>query len=392
MAHSNSSLTAQSLTEPLFRRIRPSASVQSCSIEDNPQIAHSVSGQHPDIIRRNTDGEVNDQASIPIHSSSSQGSKFLLAVDFGTTYSTVSYAKINQGIDSTSLGINDIQCIDSYAKAVGRTDSRNNCRIDNVPTEILYIGPAISTADIHDSDSDPDSDTLSETSSFSIVVPEADENGKGIGRPRQKKRKRRAAKTGTDIAQRKWTRPREISLKWGFHVQDMQKYPQQLQSYQSSEAVKLIKLSLGDEAKHLTEKRKELAEQVERLQSLHFVQNRDHILQDYLTRLLNHARSVLRENSGLNDHSELEFVLCVPVSWSESACRIMHDAMARAIQNCRLESLEENVISNLFIVSEPEAAAQFVLASLGRNGRLSKNEVFILLDAGGAQWILRRTE
>ncbi|KIW21926.1 uncharacterized protein PV07_12664 [Cladophialophora immunda] len=70
------------------------------------------------------------------------------------------------------------------------------------------------------------------------------------------------------------------STKWGFNVQRMQKDPKELHRYEESEVVKLIKLSLGDEK--LTDKRGELAEQIQRLQLRQFILGRDHILQDYL--------------------------------------------------------------------------------------------------------------
>ena len=61
----------------------------------------------------------------------------------------------------------------------------------------------------------------------------------------------------------------------------------------------------------------------------------------------------------------------------------MHDAMARAIRSSGLDLLQHDIIADLFMVSEPEAAAQYALASLGEKGRLRKGEVFVLLDAGG---------
>jgi hypothetical protein len=377
MAYVDGPLTAQSSAEPLFRRVRRVASLSPHQTEADTEPASSISEQHATAVRQDIAGQVNGQLETQAQSFHGQGSKFILAVDFGTTYSTVSYAKVDHGTDAATLGVTDIQCIDNYKKATGGHDARANSRVDNVPTEILYLGSATSTSDVSDSDSASDASTLRDT------TPGDNGNHRQIRPARRKRGKKRSAKPSRNITQSRWTRPAGVSLKWGFSVQDMQKYPEDLQTYQESETVKLIKLSLGDEAEHLTDKRRELVEQIQRLQSRHFVRDRDHVLQDYLTRLLHHARCMLRREAGLQDHSELEFVLCVPVSWSESACRIMHDAMAKAIQNCRLEDLAQDVISSLFIVSEPEAAAHFVLASLGKKGRLRKDEVFIILDAGG---------
>ena len=61
----------------------------------------------------------------------------------------------------------------------------------------------------------------------------------------------------------------------------------------------------------------------------------------------------------------------------------MHDAMVKAIQACNLGALAHDLIPDIFIVSEPEAAAQYVIASLDSDHRLKQDEVFIILDAGG---------
>jgi molecular chaperone DnaK (HSP70) len=61
----------------------------------------------------------------------------------------------------------------------------------------------------------------------------------------------------------------------------------------------------------------------------------------------------------------------------------MHDAMVEAIRASNLGGLAQDLIPDLFIVSEPEAAAQYVIASLGSEERLRQGEVFIILDAGG---------
>jgi hypothetical protein len=60
----------------------------------------------------------------------------------------------------------------------------------------------------------------------------------------------------------------------------------------------------------------------------------------------------------------LETILCVPAIWSQKACRDMQTAMAIAMGQAGFPGVdvEDNNIDNLFIVSEPEAAAAFVLA------------------------------
>jgi hypothetical protein len=61
----------------------------------------------------------------------------------------------------------------------------------------------------------------------------------------------------------------------------------------------------------------------------------------------------------------------------------MHDVMVEAIRASGLGGLTQALTPDFFIVSEPEAAAQYVIASLGSEERIRQGEVFIILDADG---------
>ncbi|KAF2228583.1 hypothetical protein EV356DRAFT_423252, partial [Viridothelium virens] len=251
--------------------------------------------------------------------------RFIVAIDFGTTYSTVAYVKVEPGRDISDLGCNDIRCIDNYPNAAGEFDPRLNARYENVPTELLYFSSLHSDSDASESDSAPiengfERDLESPTGSLPTRL-----ERRGCKRPRRTRKQT-------------WTR----------------------QGHQ------------------------ELRDQVSRLQDRKAVRCRDTILTDYLVRLLDHAKTILDENEGLTNDTQIEYVLCVPVSWSQVASQTMHNVMAKAVRTSGLGTLlGDAIIADLFIVSEPEAAAQFVLASLGEKGRLRQNQTFILLDAGG---------
>jgi hypothetical protein len=64
-----------------------------------------------------------------------------------------------------------------------------------------------------------------------------------------------------------------------------------------------------------------------------------------------------------SDACPVEFVLCVPPIWTLKASRIMQANIKRAIHESGFGSVENDSVNNLFIVSEPEAAAAHVLAS-----------------------------
>ncbi|KAI9696318.1 MAG: hypothetical protein M1820_008160 [Bogoriella megaspora] len=317
--------------------------------------------------------------------SKSVSPKFIVAVDFGTTYSTVAYVKVESGTDISDLGPNDIRCIDNYEDATGSRDARMNARYDNVPTELLYYSPS------HSDSENSDSDSAYSENGFDQDYESPKDSPQTRPRFRGRKRNRR-------VRQQTW-KP-QGRTEWGYGVHVLQKHPHGIRSKKGVEVVRLIKLSLGDEqadeareqdsetgdasTERLKEVQQELRKQVRRLQDLRAVRSLNDILVDYLVRLLHHAKLILRRNEGLTSDTTIDYVLCVPVSWSPIASQIMHNAMASAVRKSGLgRLLEDTVIADLFIVSEPEAAAQFVLASLGERGRLRQNQIFVLLDAGG---------
>jgi hypothetical protein len=88
------------------------------------------------------------------------------------------------------------------------------------------------------------------------------------------------------------------------------------------------------------------------------------VIADYLTCLLRHAKSELA-SAGFDDSYKLETILCVPAIWTQKACRDMQTAMAKAMGLAGFQGVDvqDNSIEDLFIVSEPEAAAAFVLVN-----------------------------
>ena len=299
------------------------------------------------------------------HNSENRSPNFVVAVDFGTTYSTVAFVKSDAGTDLKLLGVDEIRCIANYRNVTGNGPAREKARNENVPTDILYLAK---TSEGLDSEVDSDDSDLGQEVDHVCSQPPPLEKGKSRKRSKPDSQPRLI---------------RQAFIKWGYGVPRYQEEPLRIDEKSGSEIVKLIKVHLDEDSLHTKDLRTELGQQVERLQSHGFVRDRDHIISDYLTRLLRHTKSILTRNEDLCPESKIDFVLCVPVNWSEVACRAMHNAMARAIRNSGLGLLQHDIITDLFMVSEAEAAAQYVLTSLGEKGRLQKGEVFVLLDAGG---------
>ncbi|KIM96889.1 hypothetical protein OIDMADRAFT_131241 [Oidiodendron maius Zn] len=64
------------------------------------------------------------------------------------------------------------------------------------------------------------------------------------------------------------------------------------------------------------------------------------IISEYLIQLFKHTKARLAEHHGLREESCVEFVLCVPTSWTDKACRVMQDAMTTAVRISQLSRLQ----------------------------------------------------
>lgn len=71
-----------------------------------------------------------------------------------------------------------------------------------------------------------------------------------------------------------------------------------------------------------------------------------------------HAKSELIRDDIITEATPIEHVLTVPAIWTAEACRKMQKAIAIAIDQSQF-----GTIDGLFLVSEPEAAATYVLYS-----------------------------
>ncbi|KAF2160207.1 hypothetical protein M409DRAFT_29292 [Zasmidium cellare ATCC 36951] len=367
--------------EPVFRRVAHTAATEPAatnSLVQPTNVAQDRFQASP--VRQPVDSRAVGHATPGTESTSVQRrSRLIIALDFGTAYSSVSYARIDPGVDPKAIAKDEIRCINNYESADGGSDARANAQADNVPTKLLYLGQKVPGLSDSETDEDSDDGYLSNIDVQPVSQREHDGHG------RRKRGRKPAICTSRRKSKPAWSRPEGLNVHWGFVVTAYQNNQHGLARYEQKEAVELIKLTLArdnGQDEELQSQTRDLAAQIERLKSRSIVEDRDHLMCDYLARLLQHAKAILL-GKGLLEGAQLEYVMSVPVAWSQSACRTMHNVLARAIQSCRLDTLAQNLIPDLFIVSEPEAAAQYVLASLGSKGRLRQGEVFIILDAGG---------
>lgn len=87
---------------------------------------------------------------------------------------------------------------------------------------------------------------------------------------------------------------------------------------------------------------------------------------DFLTKILKHAKNQIMQERFTITSSEI--VICVPVIWSQRALRNMQTCISVAAKLAGFPGIrhEDDCIGNIFIVSEPEAAATWLLAQGSR--------------------------
>jgi len=272
--------------------------------------------------------------------------RIILAVDFGTTFSSVAYVQLSGLTQDTTRRLQQVKCITKYPG--DRSAPRHGWQPrEDTPTELWYsLGESAARKAPDDTavGSTEDDSASDEDSPFHFGSEAPSESeGERDRQPEQRGEK-----------------PRNLGTKfWGFEVQlEMQR------SYQPTDSMNRVirfKLML-DEANVLTSTiRGAIKAAVRNLKKLKMIEKDTDIITDYLTQLLTHTKKELSKAPDFDDNIPIEFVLSIPAVWPSKACRIMQAAMATAAQRSGLGNPDGESLNNLFIVSEPEAAAACVL-------------------------------
>jgi len=280
----------------------------------------------------------------------SSESKFVVATDFGTTFSSVAFTK-------RDLGNTEPQVIFNYP-----CDPMTNGKPSlEVPTESWYpdianyrdfVDETIMTPlDEEDGgnilDDDDDSDELLPymRNEEHIDVQEDWHLGQDPDMPIR------------ETVEYTENGKEPSNFLWGYETQDVETQAMMRFPGVNRNQFKRIarsKLMLDDSEK--TQKvRDTLRPILKQLKSRKIIRKDEDVIADYLSRLFLHTKVELLKK-GFSDSDSVEHVLCVPNVWSSKACRTMQRAMETAICRSGLGTLD-----NLFIVAEPEAAATFVL-------------------------------
>jgi len=87
------------------------------------------------------------------------------------------------------------------------------------------------------------------------------------------------------------------------------------------------------------------------------------IITDFLTRAFIHARRQLEAMQVFATGCIIQFVMTVPTIWKPQSSRILQDSIAASIKASGFGTLDQGCVDNLIIISEPEAAATYLMSS-----------------------------
>ncbi len=288
--------------------------------------------------------------------------RLLISLDFGTTFSAVSYVALKEGEENAAfLPLNRIGSIRNFPED-WNGDSHDSMK-NEVPTEIMYptdpkfreqegltYDPGHQREDDEDVEADGDIEMDGHLNDPRLHAFPAAQTGVRADHTE--------ARHNQILAM--YDQPKRF--RWGYGVHELWSLPS-IHLDKTNQALARFKLLL-DESPTTEKIRSDLRTTLDTLKQKRIITSSIHVIADYLTCLLRHTRSELFA-AGFDSTYNIEMVLCVPAIWTQKACRDMQTALALAMANANFPGvdLRNNCIENLFIVSEPEAAAAFSLAN-----------------------------
>jgi hypothetical protein len=277
---------------------------------------------------------VNEDMDINDANTANVGTTFIVATDFGTTFSSVAIAKVQQ----------DKPVRKDIIVNFPEDPMPNGKRSLEVPTESWYY-------DVARSRDMPDEDIEMVDGERLADIFDDGEPTQSLDRDSDSQHDE-----DRDLAVESWESMETDSAEsicWGYAIQTRLTSPDA--DHSRFKRISRFKLLL-DRSENTQKVRDTLRGPLRELNQRRLNERDEDVITDYLTLLFQHTREQLIAHHGLTDSCSIEHVLCVPNIWTSKACRIMQASMETAIRRSRLGSLE-----NLFIISEPEAAATYIL-------------------------------
>ncbi|CZR66777.1 related to hsp70 protein [Phialocephala subalpina] len=279
--------------------------------------------------------------------------RYIIATDFGTTFSAVAYIRRTDGRPSKS------RMITNYNEDPIALNGHPN---PQVPTESCYI--------VEDQDDD---------SSYAPAPAEEpkDEVMEDIYDDHDSEDDSTPTERGDDDDDMELDEEYP-ALYWGYEIQAMMNRCSETER-RNFKRIARSKLLL-DKNERTQQIRDDLEPILRKLKQSKnrgkkMINRNEDVIAHYLVHLFRHTKEQL-EKQGISGDSVFEHVLCVPAIWDTDACIEMQNAVSTAVKETGFGSMNE-----FFLVSEPEAAAAYVLAE--QVDELNAGEAFLLLDAGG---------
>lgn len=286
--------------------------------------------------------------------------RFVIGLDYGTTFTSVSYTSHPVGQPNPHILPNDVKTIKNWPG-----DGNGGVR-EQVPTEVWYgmkpFGRVLDSA----LDTDDDEDNASSESE----VPQSRTSRAPPEPPQQTEDARHDKQDTINIS--------GPDFLWGYEVLNHFYYSSSKRS--KLRRVERPKLMLvGTElmlvgTEHTESDRERLGPRLDHLIHFAFIRKyerdqtigkrdvEDAIL-DFLTKVLEHTKLQLIELENFTDDCLVHFALTVPSIWSHESSRIMQSSLEKAMKATDFGTLSVGgSIDDLFIVSEPEAGATYVMA------------------------------
>lgn len=293
----------------------------------------------------------------------SQSKRLVIAVDFGTTYSAVSYVALGEDESGHHLARDRIRSIQNFPNDWDVGESGDGMKSE-VPTEVIYpldcdfrkkerLGdPSEREEQGHEYES------AAEAHTFPRELLAAQAAGfDGLGDNGLAVFGQQAIDDNDPMS----IDDDSTSFRWGYGVHEAWGM-HATHADPSNQALSRFKLLL-DDSQTTQAIRTQLAHTLDHLKTRKIIGRHYDVITDFLTCLMRHTKSELW-SAGFDERYRVEIVLCVPAIWTQKACRVMQVALARAMKQANFDGVhvQNDSIENLFIVSEPEAAAAFVLA------------------------------
>jgi hypothetical protein len=329
-------------------------------IDAGPELLYEDMQEDSDVEMTTETNNVETDSSDEMYNdpvSNIETERLVIAIDFGTTFSSVAYAQLPIGMAPEDVDLaRHVHCIGKFkgyeVPAKGLLEPPQA-----VPSVLWYDDGQteswrniLSNSNVHNTQCSDDDDGQDHTSSDDD---DSEDQGShshfddrnAIRRPIVERSKVPPAAFG--------------SQRWGF---DVQRHLSHL-NLPREDAQPLTKfklnLVLGEET---DEVRAELRPILTSLKRKGLIDQDADIYRHFLSHLLRHTKEQLQQSNQLHQHTILQFVLCVPAKWPGNACQVMQTALEEAVSDIGLSRNASNDVCNLFLISEPEAAAECILA------------------------------